>query len=134
MLKAGSGCIVNIASIAGKIGTAKSSGYCASKHAVLGFTNGLRQELHGTGVTLTAINPGPIDTPFFQRADPSGQYVRNIHWMMIKPEAVGKVVLKSIIKRSREVNIPKYLGWGAALMLIFPGIASLITTKFLNKK
>ena len=41
MLEVGSGNIVNIASIAGRIGTAKSSGYCASKHAVLGSTNAL---------------------------------------------------------------------------------------------
>lgn len=65
MLKAGSGHIVNIASMAGKIGSAKSSGYSATKHAVLGFTNCLRQELIGTGVHISAVNPGPVDTPFF---------------------------------------------------------------------
>ncbi len=65
MVQAGAGNIVNIASMAGKIGTAKSSGYTASKHAVLGFTNSLRQELIGSGVVLSAVNPGPIDTPFF---------------------------------------------------------------------
>src|SRR5690606_31681289 len=64
MLAAGQGRIVNVASVAGKLGTAKSAGYSASKHAAVGFTNSLRAELTGSGVTVGTVNPGPIDTPF----------------------------------------------------------------------
>lgn len=64
MVKQGSGHIVNIASLAGKIGTAKSTSYTATKHAVLGFTNALRMELREQGIQVSAVNPGPIDTPF----------------------------------------------------------------------
>lgn len=106
ILRRRSGHIVNIASMAGKIGSAKSTGYSATKHAVLGFTNCLRQELVGTGVGLTAINPGPIDTPFFDIADPSGNYVKNVKWFMLKPEKVGAKVLESIERRTPEVNLP----------------------------
>src|SRR5690606_14399525 len=95
-LARGAGHIVNVASIAGKLGTPKSTGYTATKHAVLGFTNALRLELRGTGVTVSAVNPGPIDTPFFEIADPDGGYVRNVRWFMLKPEKVAARIVKVI--------------------------------------
>jgi len=65
MKAARSGRIVNVASMAGKIGTAKSTAYTATKHAVIGFSSALRQEVREYGITVSTINPGPIDTPFF---------------------------------------------------------------------
>jgi short-subunit dehydrogenase len=134
MLAANCGQIVNIASLAGKIGTAKSSGYSASKHAVLGFTNSLRQELKGTNLHITAVNPGPIDTPFFDHADPSGSYIKNMRSYMLKPEQVGQAVLRAITKRTMEINLPFYFGWAAKFILVFPWISNKVIYKFLNKK
>ncbi|PZE21359.1 SDR family NAD(P)-dependent oxidoreductase [Paenibacillus xerothermodurans] len=134
MLRAQSGHIVNVASMAGKIGTAKSSGYAAAKHAVLGFTNSLRQELAGTGVHLTAINPGPIDTPFFDRADPTGNYVKNIRWFMLKPEQVVNKVLWAIERRVPELNLPYTAHLGVKLFQLFPGVFNKLAHKVLNKK
>jgi short-subunit dehydrogenase len=134
MLEAKSGHIVNIASLAGKIGTAKSSGYCASKHAVLGFTNSLRQELKGTGIFITAVNPGPIDTPFFEQADPSGSYASKMKSYMLRPEQVGQAVLRAIIKRKMEINLPVLFGWAAKFIIVFPWISNKIIYKFLNNK
>jgi short-subunit dehydrogenase len=134
MLAANCGHIVNIASLAGKIGTAKSSGYSASKHAVLGFTNSLRQELKGTNLHITAVNPGPIDTPFFDQADPSGSYLNNMKSYMLKPEQVGQAVLRAITKRTMEINLPFYFGWAAKFILVFPWISNKVIYKFLNKK
>ncbi|WP_425436218.1 SDR family NAD(P)-dependent oxidoreductase [Paenibacillus rigui] len=134
MLKAGSGHIVNIASMAGKIGSAKSSGYTATKHAVLGFTNCLRQELVGTGVYLSAINPGPIDTPFFDKADPSGNYVKNVKWFMLKPERVASKVLHAIEKRIPEVDMPFVAGLGVKMFQLFPRFFDKVASGMLNKK
>ncbi|MCS7458931.1 SDR family oxidoreductase [Paenibacillus doosanensis] len=134
MLQSGSGHIVNIASMAGKIGSAKSTGYTATKHAVLGFTNSLRQELVGTGVYLSAINPGPIDTPFFDKADPSGNYVRNVKWFMLKPERVADKVLRSIARRIPEVDMPFTAGLGVKLFQLFPRAFDKVAYKVLNKK
>jgi uncharacterized protein len=134
MMEAGNGHIVNIASLAGKIGTAKSSGYCASKHAVLGFTNSLRQELKGTNIYITSVNPGPIDTPFFDQADPSGSYSQKMKKYMLKPEQVGYAVLNAIIKRKMEVNLPVLFGWAAKFIQIFPRISNQLIYKFLNNK
>ncbi len=134
MLQAGSGHIVNVASLAGKIGSAKATAYSATKHAVLGFTNCLRHELKGTGVFVTAINPGPIDTPFFLRADPSGTYVKNVEWLMLKPETVAKEVVRAIVRRKAEVNIPRIASAGVKLLQLFPRTLDKVAYRLLSQK
>jgi uncharacterized protein len=134
MLERRSGHIVNIASMAGKIGSAKSTGYSATKHAVLGFTNCLRQELVGTGVGISAVNPGPIDTPFFEKADPTGNYVKNVKWFMLKPEVVAAKTLEAIERRIPEVNLPFMASAGVKLYQLFPRMFDKIAYRLLNKK
>jgi len=63
MLERRSGHIVNIASIAGRRGFPMETGYCASKFAVVGFSEALRVELTGTGVGVSLLCPGIVDTP-----------------------------------------------------------------------
>lgn len=134
MLKRGRGHIVNIASIAGKLGTAKSTAYSASKHALLGFTNSLRQELRGTDIIVSAVNPGPIDTPFFDIADPDGGYVKNVGWFMMKPEKVAKAVVKVIRSGRTEVDLPFTAALGTKLYQLFPRLADKVSGKLLNNK
>ncbi|MFD0675121.1 SDR family NAD(P)-dependent oxidoreductase [Cohnella sp. GCM10027633] len=134
MLQAGGGHIVNVASMAGKMATAKSTGYAATKHAVLGFTNALRSELRGSGVFVSAINPGPIDTPFFERADPSGQYVRNVGKFILSPERVAEAIVYVMERRKRELDLPWAAGAGAKFASVFPRAADKLFGKFLNKK
>jgi hypothetical protein len=134
MEAAGDGHIVNVASIAGKLGTAKSTAYTASKHALLGFTNALRQELAGTGIAVSAINPGPIDTPFFDRADPDGTYVRNVRWFMLKPDKVADAIVSLMETRKAEKDLPWTASAGAKLVQLFPGLTSGILGRLTNKK
>lgn len=134
MLQTGSGHIVNIASMAGKIGSAKSTGYSATKHAVLGFTNSLRQELARSGVSVTAINPGPIETPFFDIADPSGNYVKNIGWFMLKPERVVKELIHAVEKNIPEKNLPFVAGIGIKMFHMFPRLFDKLASGIMNKK
>lgn len=134
MIQSGSGHIVNIASIAGKIATAKSTGYTATKHAVLGFTNALRLEIRGTGVMISAVNPGPIDTPFFQRADPEGTYVSNIRWFMMSPDKVANVIVSVIERRKAEKDLPVMAAIGVRFVQLFPRITDALFGRFMNKK
>lgn len=64
MLSAGQGEIINIASIAGKVGTARRAIYCASKFGVVGFTQALAEEVREHGIRATVICPGSTNTRF----------------------------------------------------------------------
>lgn len=63
LIDAGWGRVINIASIASKIGHPYIAAYVASKHAVLGFTRAVAAEVAKRGVTVNAICPGYVDTP-----------------------------------------------------------------------
>jgi NAD(P)-dependent dehydrogenase (short-subunit alcohol dehydrogenase family) len=71
------GAIVNTSSVFGLVGMPNQSAYCASKFAVRGFTDSLRQELRGTGVTAINVHPGGINTNIVRNArfrkDPDGR-------------------------------------------------------------
>lgn len=135
MTERGSGHIINVGSIAGKVATAKGTAYCATKYAVLGFTTALRQELAGTGVTVSAFNPGPIKTPFFDRADPSGQYLRNLpSWFILDPVRTALAVVRMAETRKRERNMPLPAAIAAKLFALFPGLSERVAGKWLNMK
>lgn len=67
LVQSGAGAIVNIASLAGKNGIEGGTAYCASKHAVLGFSKALMLEVRKRGVRVIAICPGSVSTPFMDK-------------------------------------------------------------------
>ncbi|MCP8966997.1 SDR family NAD(P)-dependent oxidoreductase [Ectobacillus ponti] len=134
MKRRGKGHIINIASLAGKIATPKSSAYSATKHAVLGFTNSLRMELDGTGIRVTAVNPGPIETGFFDIADESGTYVQNVKGFMLRADAVAARILRAIGTNKRELHLPRWMGLGPVIFSLFPRLFEGVAGKALNKK
>ena len=71
------GVVVNTSSVFGLLGMPYQSAYCASKFAVRGFTDALRQELRGTGVSAVTVHPGGIRTNIARsariRSDPQGR-------------------------------------------------------------
>ncbi len=63
-----SGAIVNVSSVFGLIGFPSQSAYCASKHAVRGYTESLRHELRETGVRAVSVHPGGVATHIVDNA------------------------------------------------------------------
>ena len=76
LLEQNSGVIVNTSSVFGLVGMPTQAAYCASKFAVRGFTESLRQELRGTGVHAVTVHPGGVKTNIARSAryktDPMG--------------------------------------------------------------
>ena len=68
LLRQASGVIVNTSSVFGLVGIPGQSAYCASKFAVRGFTDSLRQELRGTGVRAVCVHPGGVKTNIARNA------------------------------------------------------------------
>ncbi|WP_059103644.1 SDR family NAD(P)-dependent oxidoreductase [Shouchella shacheensis] len=134
MREEGSGHIINIASQAGKVATPKASAYAASKHAVLGFTNSLRMELGEKGIKVSAVNPGPIHTPFFDRADTSGTYVASVGRWMLDAEVVARKVVRLIEKPRRELNLPWWMNVGVKLHQLTPRLFELVAARWMKQK
>ncbi|WP_071460048.1 SDR family NAD(P)-dependent oxidoreductase [Bacillus massilinigeriensis] len=129
-----SGHIINIASQAGKIATPKSSVYSATKHAVLGYTNSLRMENQGSGIYVTAVNPGPIATNFFHIADEKGTYVKSVERYMLKPEYVAAEVVDRMLTPVREINLPRWMAAGSIFYALFPRLFERLGKKAFDRK
>ncbi|MFS1663516.1 SDR family NAD(P)-dependent oxidoreductase [Streptococcus sp. zg-JUN1979] len=134
MARRGSGHIVNIASMAGLMATSKASVYCASKFAVIGFSNSLRLELADKGVYVTTVNPGPIRTSFFDKADPTGGYLERVGRFVLSPDAVAKKIVKVLGKPKRELNMPYSLALAHKFYTLFPKTSDILSRKVFNLK
>ena len=129
-----SGQIINVASQAAKIATPKSSLYSSTKFAVLGYSNALRLELLEDNITVTTVNPGPIETDFFEIADESGSYKKNIAKFMLKPDDVAGKITAAMLTKKREVNLPGYMNAAGKLYNLFPGISERVGKRAFFKK
>lgn len=102
MLERGSGHIVNVASYLGEVPAAGLATYCATKHAVVGFSEALRDELAGTGVTVTAVLPSAVRTDLVSGVKLGGLLPT------VDPEDIAEAVVASCRTRPAIVAVP---GW-----------------------
>ena len=112
------GVIVNTSSVFGLVGMPYQSAYCASKFAVRGFTDSLRQELRGTGVRAVTVHPGGIKTNIARNArvrkDPQGR--GRTHEQMA---AEFEALLRTTPDRAAEI-ICRGVDRGKARILVGP--------------
>ena len=108
MLRRRSGHIVNVASVAASMGLPGIAPYCASKAAMLAFSEGLKHELSGTGVGITVVSPITVRTPFFD--GPSfGGVVRPPARppLSLSPETVARAVVRASSSPRLEIVVPQ---------------------------
>ena len=104
MLERGTGDIVSIGSIADHATFPENAAYGASKHGLRALHDVLRAELHGTGVRVTLISPGPVDTSLWDEIDPDSREGFTPRSRMLAPNAVAAAVLYAVTQ-PREVDI-----------------------------
>jgi short-subunit dehydrogenase len=125
MLQRGKGRIVNIASIAGLTGVPNLAGYCASKFALLGFSESLQMEF-APRIQVGVLCPGPVDTPFFRGVSPFRYFPSPIARRTLPPSVVAEYALRLIDRPGIKV-IPRTLDWAIRLRRWFPRIAVRVT-------
>ena len=116
MRRKNSGHIVNVASIAGILGLPHMASYCASKFALVGLTESLRREYYGTGISLTALCPGLVDTPMGAKAVKNGKRLR----MAKTPEGVAHKIVDAVERQVPEVVYGETPGFLLRLSHFFP--------------
>jgi len=127
MRKQVGGSIINIASLAGRRGISPLGGYSATKFAMVGLTEALRMELFGSGIRVSLVMPGVIDTPmttdtviedmdlgtmpsFFKMP------VRWVTWAVLAAAAFGLA----------EVDVPPGAAVGEKIASLFPGVTDAV--------
>jgi len=137
MLARGDGAIVNVASIAGIMGYARMGGYCATKFAVIGFSEALRDEVIGRGVRVAVVCPGTTNTDFFVKAERGKMPGASRLILAVSAKRVARVVADA----AEGGRFRRIVPWTATVYMkfkeMFPGAAHAVfrfASSLLEKK
>jgi len=124
-MKGRAGYIVNTSSIAGLIGVFGYTDYCASKFALIGFSEALRSELKPHGITVSVLCPPDTDTPGFEnenQSKPEETKAISAAAKVMTADAVAEALLRGMAKRQFLI-IPGFDGRLSVLVKrLFPGV------------
>ena len=80
------------------------------------------------------VNPGPIATQFFEKAEPTGKYLASVSRYVLTSEEVARKIVRGMKLQKREVNVPYSMNLAAKLNFCFPKIGDFSILKLFNKK
>ena len=132
MLKKESGHIVNVASVAANFGLPGIASYCASKFAILGFSEGLKHELKDTGIGITVVSPIMVRTNFFDH--PSFEKIPKYSPTSLDPKTVAKTILKAANSSRLEIIVPSVVRGAIWMKSTFPFFINPILGKSFKKQ
>lgn len=121
LVASGRGAIVNVASLAGKVPTAGGVVYSATKFGMRAFSLALADELRGTGVTVSCVSPGPVDTQFIM-AELDSVSDLTMSQPLTSADAVAALVVASALDGKLERATPRMSGLLATLGYIAPSV------------
>ena len=126
MLERGEGTIVNVSSITGIMGFARMGGYCATKFALIGFTEALRDEVIARGVRVALVCPGTTDTEFFVKAERGMMPAASRLMLAVKPERVARAVCNAAEDGRYRRILPLLASTYMRMKEVFPRFAHLL--------
>ena len=132
MLDRKSGHIVNVASVAASFGLPGIASYCASKFAMLGFSEGLKHELKNSGVGITVVSPIMVRTNFFEH--PSFEKMPKFSPTSLSSKTVAKSILKAANSSRLEIIVPSVVRGAVWFKHTFPFIINPIFGKAFKKQ
>lgn len=103
------GRIINISSVLGRFGVPGYTAYCASKHAVIGFTRALALELAGRRITVNAICPGWVDTDMAIQGMQSGASAMGVSFDEFRTRALEAVPIGRFVDPVEVANLVRFL-------------------------
>ena len=106
---AGDGAMINISSVAGRLGFAQRTPYAATKWAVIGFTQSLAKELGPDGVRVNAILPGIVEGPRIDRVIAARAEVDGISFEAAERNMLGQVSLRRKVTAQDVANMALFL-------------------------
>jgi short-subunit dehydrogenase len=120
MLRAGRGQVVNVGSVAGRLGAPFEAVYSASKFGLTGFTEALAVEVRSSGVQVSMVNPGPVATGF--NAASGGRAYARQRPRPVSAERVAAVVIATVEQGGLERVIPRWLRFAHLVRTVAPGV------------
>jgi NAD(P)-dependent dehydrogenase (short-subunit alcohol dehydrogenase family) len=114
MARRGGGHVVNVASAAGRVGFPGGATYCATKFFVVGLSEALHAELGDTGVHVSCVMPGVVDTELISGLDIPG-FVRPT-----EPAQVAETILRLVRTGGHAAFVPRSIGYTSRLTRLFP--------------
>jgi len=132
MLEQNSGHIVNVASVAASFGLPGIASYCASKFAMLGFSEGLRHELHGTKIGVTVVSPIMVKTNFFDHQ--SFEKMPKYSPTALSAQTVAKAVVSAATSSRLEIIVPSIVRGAVWAKHTFPYIINPILGSAFRKQ
>lgn len=123
MLARRSGAIVNVSSIAGIMGYARMGGYCATKFAMIGLTEALRDEVIGQGVRVALVCPGTTSTEFFVKAERGKMPAASRLVLAVKPERVARAICDAADDGAYRRILPPFAALYMRMKEVFPRTA-----------
>ena len=106
MKNQGEGHIMNMSSVVGRKGFPHFGAYSSIMHAITGFNASLRQELRGSGISVSIIHPALTQTPLLEHVKPEDMPPPFRRFTPIPVEQVGKAVLDGVYRKRQRIIVP----------------------------
>lgn len=121
LLKQNRGQVVSVASLASMLPLAESPGYCASKAGLRAFMLALSLREKETGVRISLVHPGAVDTPMLRHEAVTGGSALNFLSRPLSPDTVATAVVGNLDRPHLETSLPRHDGWLVKLVGLTPG-------------